>query len=462
VPSDARSAAADRPSFGSAGRHLDVLPGRYFVRVHPDAIRPHVPVHERAASGPARMAFTQATSLALPDEVAEPLEYLEANSGLRNVRPLFSDSGRRQLAAASVPRSTRSRLAVAAAVATQDDDELAGLAIAEVDPRASVETIEHAASARAIDFIEPVPARWLAVEPRPASVAVEPTRNLQWGLRAIHFFDAKLPECADRRVGVLDTGIDMKHPDLENVAIDYEFGDMRAEDVVGHGTHVAGTIAAEANNAVGIAGVAPCSMAVWKVFPDRTYRGEFYVDPDLLADALREAEDADLSALNLSFGGTVASRTEQRLISRLHDRGVAVVAAMGNSYNDGDPTMYPAAYEDVLAVGALAENRERSDFSCTGAHIDICAPGSNILSTVPRRRSSHRAERLYACWSGTSMAAPHVSAAAALVAARFPTLDVGSVVRRLTGRATKLDAMGERATTREYGAGLLNLARALS
>lgn len=449
----------DEPSLG-VHPHLDVLPGQYFVRIDPDAVRPHVPVLERASFGPARMAFTLATSQAVPEAVVEPLEHLERNSGLRNVRPLFRDAGRNRVSTATVARTGRNRLAVAASVVTQEDDEIAGLAIAELDAKAPPQAIRHAASAGAIDFIEPVPARWLAATRQ--GTAVEPTTNLQWGLRAIRWFDAKLPDALDFRVGILDTGIDARHPDLANVNVVYDHRDTRAEDLVGHGTHVAGIIAAETNNPAGIAGVARCAINVWKVFGDKPYRGDFYVNPDLFADALRTASDSGLSALNLSLGGTRASNAEQVLIRRLHRRGVVVVAAMGNDYRDGNQTMYPAGYDDVLGVGSVAENRERSDFSSTGSHIDLCAPGSNILSTLPRKRSEYRSERMYACWSGTSMAAPYVSAAAALVAAKSPRMNASGITARLCATTAPLKPMGKRARTNEYGTGMLDLARALS
>lgn len=450
---------ADQPSFGVRA-HLDVLPGQYFVRIHPEAVRPHVPVMARASFGPSRMAFTLATSQAVPDTVVEPLEYLERNSGLRNVRPLFRDSGRSQVSSASVARPGRNRLAVVASVVIQEDDELAGLAIAELDAKASSQAIEHAASARAIDFIEPVPARWLARAG--AGTAVAPTENLQWGLRAIRWFDANLPDVSDFRVGILDTGIDAGHPDLANVDLVYDHRDTRAEDLVGHGTHVAGIVAAQTNNRAGITGVAPCAVNMWKVFGDKPYRGDFYVDPDLFADGLRAASDSGLSALNLSVGGTRASNTEQVLIRRLTRRGVVVVAAMGNDYRDGNPTMYPAAYDDVLGVGSVAENRERSDFSSTGRHIDLCAPGSNILSTLPRKRSQYRSERMYGCWSGTSMATPYVSAAAALVAAKNPGMNATEIAARLSATTAPLEPMGRRTRTNEHGTGMLDLVRALS
>jgi subtilisin family serine protease len=460
-PDEERKPPADQPTFGGPGRNPPkVVPGRYFVRVHPEAVRPHVPVRPRAAFGVARMAFNLATAEAVPESVVEPLEFLRKNTGLQNVRPLFQNAGRARVSSAHVPGRDRARLAVAASVVTQEDDDIAGLAICELDPKADGSAIKRAASAKAIDFIEPVPTRWLA-KSRSESGA-DPMQNLQWGLRAIRWFDADRPDATDVSVGIMDTGIDRDHPDLKNVKITYLHPGTQATDIVGHGTHVAGIVAAATNNSVGIAGVASCALQVWKIFPDEPYEGDYYVDPDLFADALREAAEAGLSALNLSIGGTVSSNTEQVLIRRLIRRGVVVVAAMGNEFQDGNPTEYPAAYDGVLAVGAIAETRERSDFSNTGAHIGLCAPGSNILSTLPRRASSFRSERLYASWSGTSMATPHVAAAAALVSAKRPALSAAEIAARLRDTAATLGAMGRKARTHEYGTGLLDLTRALS
>src|SRR5688500_11688423 len=187
-PPEVTMSPTDRPTFGARrAKRLDFMPGQYFVRVHPAAVRPHVPSHARAAFGPSRMAFTAQTAAAVPEEVIEPLNFLRQNVGLENVRPLFAEAGRSRVAGAKVSARQRDRLALAASVVTEEDDELAGIAICEIDPKARKVALRQAESARAIDFIEPVPARWLAAAAR----TPEPMENLQWGLRAIRWFDAE-------------------------------------------------------------------------------------------------------------------------------------------------------------------------------------------------------------------------------------------------------------------------------
>ena len=457
-PVDAPEPPSDQPTFRApGGKRLAFMPGQYFIRVQPEALRPHTQARRTARSSARRIPFTASTADAVPEAVVEPLDFLRDNAGLKSIRPLFADAVRRRVASANVSGRRRDRLAVAAAVLTERDDELAGLAIAEMDPKAKLATIRRAEAARAIDYIEPIPTRWLSGTP-----VADPTENLQWGLRAIRWFRAARPDASTLSVGILDTGIDVGHPDLVGVDIKYHHPGVLAEDILGHGTHVAGIIAAETNNDVGIAGVASCAIRMWKVFPDKPLGGEYYVDPSLFADALRSAASSGVSSVNLSLGGTASSRTEQILIRRLIDSGVLVVAAMGNEYHDGNPVEYPAGYADVLAVGAIAENRQRSSFSNTGEHIGVCAPGSNILSTLPRRRSAERSETQYASWSGTSMATPHVAAAAVLVSAKQPDMAGPEVAERLRASAFRLSGMKGAAWTDEYGNGLLDLWSALS
>ena len=140
-----------------------------------------------------------------------------------------------------------------------------------------------------------------------------------------------------------------------------------------------------------------------------------------------------------------------------------MAAAMGNEFEEGNPKEFPAAYAGPLAVGAIDETDRRASFSCTGAHIGLVAPGVNILSTVPHIKASFADNTDYNSWPGTSMATPHVAGCAVLVYGNTPKSKAAAdaVIKRLTSTARKLPAMNKKMFTREYGAGLLDLAAAL-
>jgi len=444
-----RTPVAGRKRAPSSTKRLEFVPGQVIVRVRQSA----VPASLLAA----KLKLVSAQAKALPPAIAEPLDYLRRNAGLKLVQPLFS-ARRAAIQRASVSAAERHRLAVLSSVADSESEELRGIAVLSVDPKkATPKLVKHIGGAVGVEFAEPMPARWLA------QAGADPMQNLQWGLRAIQWFDAAIPDAKDVNVGVLDTGIDDTHPDLVGVVGEYNHEGLKAQDLLGHGTHVCGIIAAAINNQIGITGVAACKLGVWKIFPDEPAEdGEFYVDGVCYLRALQALMGAKVKVVNLSIGGTASSQTEALLFRRLHERKITVVAAMGNEYEEGNPTEYPAAYEEVFSIGSIAEDRRRSHFSNTGRHIDLVAPGSNILSTVPTKGSRFLDETDYASWSGTSMATPHVAAAAALVAAKYPEMDASQIKEKLRGSATRLPAMRDRAWTPAYGAGLLNLKMALS
>jgi hypothetical protein len=323
----------------------------------------------------------------------------------------------------------------------------------EVSPQL-LRTVE---SSPAVAFAERMPARWLS-----AVEAADPRHNRQWGLRAIRWFDTRVLEAEEVTVAICDTGVDEAHPDLARVVAAYDHEGASATDIVGHGTHVSGIVAARADDVAGVVGVAPCRVAMWKVFPDEPTGGNFYVDGSRFLHALNAVATSGAKVLNLSLGGTQSSQAEQLLFDRLERAGVTVVAAMGNEHDHGNPVEYPAAYEHVLAVGAVAETNRRSPFSNTGPHIGLAAPGSNVLSTLPTQPSSFRADTRYASWSGTSMATPHVAAAAALVAARHPDWTPADTKDHLRARAAKVVDMDGKSFTEEFGAGLLDIAGLLA
>lgn len=440
---------SDFPSYEQPDKPLEYMPGKVVLRVEPDAVRGHV-------SSEQRLRFDPEEAEALPASLTEPLDYLRVNAGLRAMRPVLSTRRAAFERFHAGPR-VKQRLGVAASVI--DSAPVEGLSLGTMPARnVTTELLRRIEKAGAVRRIERVPARWLAG----AGASADPARNLQWGLRAMRWFDTKLPDMSDLTVGVLDSGIDTTHPDFADLEIKYDRHGTTKTDVLGHGTHVAGTIASAVNDRAGVAGMGQVELWVWKVFPNAPQdRGNFYIDPELYIQAIHAVVQSGIKILNLSVVGSKKAMFEQDAFDELHKAGVLPVAAMGNGFEKGNDTMYPAAAEHVLAVGSVAEDRGRSDFSNTGPHIDIAAPGSNVLSTHPVRRSKYREKRHYAVKSGTSMATAYVSAAAAMVAAKHPTWDAERIAERLRSSAERLEEMGSRDRTDEHGAGLLNLRAAL-
>lgn len=359
-------AQSDVPTFEAPAREPEFAPGQLIVRVHPAAVREHLPAPT--------LALTRAEAQFLPESIAKPLTYLRENEGLKQVQALFSPRSQRAPGAAPT-RAEQHRLAVLSSVADSPSEDLAGFSVVSLPERRKTPAlIRRLRANRAVELVEPMPARWLLAK------AADPIRNLQWGLRAIKWFDKELPDASGVLVGVLDTGIDENHPDIRGTVAAYDTGPYGKVDLAGHGAHVAGIIAAALNNKVGIVGVARCKLAVWKIFPDTPATdGHFYVDGVTYLRALQALEGSGAKVVNLSIGGRASSLTEELLFRRLSDAGITAVAAMGNEYLRGNPASYPAAYTSVFSVGSIAETLERSAFSNTGQHIDLVAPGSNIL-----------------------------------------------------------------------------------
>ena len=258
-------------------------------------------------------------------------------------------------------------------------------------------------------------------------------------------------------VAVVDTGVDLTHPDLAGVTVvaprNETFNTADVTDQAGHGTHVTGTIFARANNATGIAGIAPDST----LMPIKVLDGDgsgFFSD---VLDAVDWARTHGADVINLSLGGLL-TREEialfQPTFSAARAAGILVVAAAGNS---GDRLMfYPAGLRGVVSVGAVDQTDVEADFSTFNRALDLSAPGVDTLSTVPvEGNPADDYQRL----SGTSMASPHVAAVAALVWAARPALDVAELEGVL--RASAVD-LGDPGRDDRYGSGRIDAAAALS
>ncbi|NOX60747.1 MAG: peptidase S8, partial [Chloroflexi bacterium] len=223
-------------------------------------------------------------------------------------------------------------------------------------------------------------------------------------------------------IAIVDTGVDLTHPDLASkIVAGYDFinNDNDPSDDEGHGTHVASIAAAASNNNEGVAGVS------WgaQIMPVKTldYTGSGSLSQ--VADGIRWAADNGADIINLSLGGSSASSTLESAVNYAYGKGALLVAAMGNEYQSGNPTNYPAAYNHVLAVAATDDNDGHASYSNSGSHADVSAPGGDPTSNSdgnPRHWIIGAYWRGYSpsgyAWlAGTSQAAPHVAGLAALL-----------------------------------------------
>jgi subtilisin family serine protease len=287
----------------------------------------------------------------------------------------------------------------------------------------------------------------------------DPLLSRQWSHTAVRIAQARklagFVEATKITVAVVDTGVDRKHPDLQPVIVESKnfLTGEGATDYAGHGTHVAGIIAAATNNGIGISGICATKILSLKVLPGRSewnpaayYRSLGY--------CIGKAR-----VVNLSLGDEAFDPAEDDVVSDLLAANVVVVAAMGNEYKFGNPIEYPAAIKGVCAVGAVDHADRRGDFSNTGKHISLVAPGVAILSTTPTYYYPH-GKSDYDALDGTSMATPHVSAAAALLLARDPALTPAQVITKLQRSADKVQGMKKRPDNK-FGWGRLNIEAAL-
>ncbi|MDN4617223.1 S8 family peptidase [Paenibacillus sp. PsM32] len=213
-------------------------------------------------------------------------------------------------------------------------------------------------------------------------------------------------------VAILDTGCDTDHPDLQgritkgrNFTDDDQSNPDIYEDYNGHGTHVAGTIAAIQNN-TGVVGVAPeVNLLIGKVL-NKDGSGQI----DWIIKGIEYAIEQKVDIISMSLGGPDDVPELHEAIQKAVNSNILVICAAGNEGDNDSNTDeygYPGYYNEVISVGAINLNRQSSEFSNSNNEVDLVAPGENILSTY--------LDGKYATLSGTSMATPHVSGAMALI-----------------------------------------------
>ena len=325
-------------------------------------------------------------------------------------------------------------------LAEVDPSRVAGLiARLSTDPR--VEAVEQETVARA--FFTPN----------------DPKYAEQWHMQRAGAEQAWEYACGEGvTVAVVDTGIAcyddggfMKGTDLlgTKCVAGYNFvakNEIAADDQ-GHGTHVAGTIAQTTNNGVGVAGLAHCA----KLMPVKVLSARGWGTMADVAEGIRWAADHGAQVINLSLGSSSKSEVVHQAVLHAYKKGVVVVAAAGNS---GKSVGYPAAYDGVIAVSATDKNDAIAWFSSRGPEVAIGAPGVGVTQQTICESGKNKCEQ-WGVFNGTSMASPHVAAAAAILVGQGVT-DPDAVKAILQSTATPKEDKNL------FGAGILETGKAAS
>jgi subtilisin family serine protease len=255
-------------------------------------------------------------------------------------------------------------------------------------------------------------------------------------------------------VAVVDSGIDGTHPEFEGrlrEGFDFTLKQPAPgglQDGYGHGTHVAGVIGARANNGRGIAGLAPgCTLMPVRIFNDFGHS-----QGSTSTEAVIWAVDHGAKVINASWGSPMLAESAKAAYQYAIAKDVVFVAAVGNS-GKSDTEYYPGASPEAIGVAAINADDRWASFSTFGAWVDLAAPGANVLSTYPLKLGNG-----YKIMDGTSMAAPFVSAAAALVRSQYPDWTQAQVRAQLERTAKDVIMTGPDPYA---GAGRVDIARAV-
>src|SRR5438445_1239217 len=341
-----------------------------------------------------------------------------------------------------------------------DIDEPEQLLVLRIDPVREAEVLDELRRRPDVHFAEPVVtvhALWVPDDPQFAQ---------QWHLKA-----AGAPSAWDTArgagvtVAIIDTGVaPVDDLDPARLLRGHNFLDRGddARDDNGHGTHVAGTVAQTTDNGIGVAGMAPLA----RLLPLKVLGADGSGTSVAIADAIRWAADHGARVLNLSLGGGARSAAMADAVAHARRRGCVVVCAAGNSGGRG--VSYPAAYPGALAVSSVGPKGRLAPYSSYGPEVRIAAPGGDKSQgeqggVLQETIDPSSGEGVYRWFQGTSMAAPHVAGAAALLQSAGVT-NPAAVERLLSSSARSPGAYGDAeiaADAERYGAGLLDVAGAL-
>ncbi|MEO8504767.1 MAG: S8 family serine peptidase [Acidobacteriota bacterium] len=430
-------------------------------------------------------------------EISGAAEGLARRSDVASIRPLFPAASDGRGTAWATGQQARLAERAQRAPAGVSDAHLERLFVVTVAPDASAAEVRAAlAEDPSIEYTEPnaiARVAWQPDDPFFSSSGTwsQPYADL-WGLHTIGAeaaWDTSRGRASGGRrivVAVVDTGVDLGHPDLQgnlwrneaeipgngidddgNGFVDdsggWNFVTCEAytncgcgspgtpgpepQDLYGHGTHVAGTIAAVADNGIGVAGVAPEALVMAVRSLNRYGDG---ATSDLVA-GIHYATVNGAEVINLSWGSLGTSPAVRDVIAEARAAGVVVVAAAGNRHGEDALGVSPANVPEVITVAAASPADDpsgpSSDFSCRGSKLDVAAPGVDVLSlradgTDLYGGGTQIVDDLYYRATGTSMAAPHVAGTAALILAAHPELGVDEVRRILQSSAQDIGAPG--------------------
>ncbi|KPH64532.1 S8 family serine peptidase [Pseudoalteromonas porphyrae] len=285
-----------------------------------------------------------------------------------------------------------------------------------------------------------------------ASIEVDPKRYLMaestpYGITMVQAQQLSDNLTGNQKVCIMDTGYTLNHPDLPSTGITGSDGyganntGNWYNDGNGHGTHVAGTIAALGGNGEGVIGVnssGQLGLHIVKVFNDQ---GRWAYGSDLVA-AIGQCQSAGASVTSMSLGGPQSSNAERQAFANSYAQGMLHIAAAGNDANSS--LSYPASYDSVVSVAAVDRSGRKASFSQYNSQVEIAAPGVGTNSTWNNGG--------YKSISGTSMATPHVSGVAALVWSHFPQCSNQQIRDALNATAQDKGAAGRDTS---YGFGIV-------
>jgi thermitase len=320
--------------------------------------------------------------------------------------------------------------------------------VIEVSPGKEQETIEALTKDPAVEYAEPdyigYGLEYVPNDPefdqQYALNDTAPTASINT-LEAWATTKGTMPNGQPVKVAILDTGIDPLQKDLAGKIImeeNFVVGDELVDEH-GHGTHVAGIVAADTDNDLGVAGTCPdCQLLIGKVLDDHSFYGQY----SWFVSGIQWAADNGAKVINMSLGGLHSSRAIEDAVAYANRKGAVVVAAAGNcgvqssDSRCGTPNLpwYPANTPGVVSVAALDDSGQKATFSNYGTWIDVAAPGASIISTLPNNT--------YGKYNGTSQATPYTAGTLALIFAKNGDITPQAATNQLFSSADQTPGTG--------------------